>query len=79
MNKDCYKADKFDLSVAGKFNQKNRRLKSKARRKENKVEILSLDTAYVQCDKCGKYVYVGMNQCWGYCPFCENDQVEIKK
>lgn len=39
-NKDCYKADKFDLSVAGKFNQKNRRLKSKARRKENKKEIL---------------------------------------
>lgn len=40
MNKDCYKADKFDLSVAGKFNQKNRRLKSKARRKENKKQML---------------------------------------
>ena len=42
MNKDVIKADKFDLSVAGKFNQKNRRLKSKARRAENKTAIRSL-------------------------------------
>lgn len=40
MNKDCIKADKFDLSIAGKFNQKNRRLKSKARRRQAKKEIL---------------------------------------
>lgn len=72
MNKDCYKADKFDLSVAGKFNQKNRRLKSKARRKE--IQLIQ-----VQCDKCGCYFDVPSNEDWGYCPFCENDQVEIKK
>lgn len=39
MNKDCIKADKFDLSISGKFNQKNRRIKSKARRKESKETI----------------------------------------
>lgn len=39
MNKDCIKADKFDLSMSGKFNQKNRRLKSKARRKEDKETV----------------------------------------
>ena len=39
MEKDCYKADKFDLSISGVFNQKNRRLKSKARRKLNKKTI----------------------------------------
>lgn len=36
MNKTCIKADKFDLSYCGKFNQLNRRLKSKQRRQENK-------------------------------------------
>lgn len=36
MQKDCIKADKFDLSVAGKFNRLNKRLKSKQRRRENK-------------------------------------------
>ena len=35
---DVYKADKFDLSTCGKFNQMNRRLRSKARRKEWKDE-----------------------------------------
>lgn len=36
MNKDVIKADKFD-----KFNQKNRRLKSKTRRAKNKIAIRS--------------------------------------
>ena len=31
----------------------------------------------IQCDKCGKYFEVDGE--WGYCPFCENDQVEVKK
>lgn len=39
MNKDCIKADKFDLSTCGKFNKLNKRLKSKARRVENKKKI----------------------------------------
>ena len=30
----------------------------------------------VQCNKCGKYFEVEGE--WGYCPFCENDQVEVK-
>ena len=83
MNKDCYKADKFDFSVAGKFNQKNRRLKSKARRKENKEYIVD-ESLKVQCNKCGRYIDADWNieivdsTIWLYCPFCENDQVEIK-
>ena len=31
----------------------------------------------VQCDKCGRYFEVEGE--WGYCPFCENDNVEVKK
>ena len=31
----------------------------------------------IQCDKCGKYFEVEGE--WGYCPFCENDQVEVYK
>lgn len=37
--KDVIKADKFDLSMRGKFNQLNRRLKSKNRRKSDKRVI----------------------------------------
>lgn len=38
-NKDCIKADSVDLSVCGRFNQMNRRLKSKARRKDQKNKM----------------------------------------
>ena len=31
----------------------------------------------VQCDKCGKYFET--DEELGYCPFCENDQVEVFK
>lgn len=30
----------------------------------------------VECNKCGKVFEVEGE--WGYCPFCENDQVEVK-
>lgn len=36
MDKPCIKADKFDASYCGKFNQLNRRLKSKQRRRAMK-------------------------------------------
>lgn len=36
MDKPCIKADKFDASCCGGFNQLNRRLKSKQRRREMK-------------------------------------------
>lgn len=42
MDKTCIKADKFDASYCGKFNQLNRRLKSKQRRRElKKMEELN--------------------------------------
>lgn len=31
----------------------------------------------VECDKCGKVFEVEGE--WGYCPFCENDNVEVFK
>jgi hypothetical protein len=31
----------------------------------------------IQCNKCGKYFEVDGE--WGYCPFCENDNVEVPK
>lgn len=31
----------------------------------------------VECNKCGKHFEVEGE--WGYCPFCENDNVEVKK
>ena len=34
MEKDVYKADKLGLSTCGRYNQMNRRLRSKARRKQ---------------------------------------------
>lgn len=37
--RSCIKADAFDLSMCGKFNQLNRRYKSKQRRTENRKEI----------------------------------------
>jgi predicted RNase H-like nuclease (RuvC/YqgF family) len=33
----------------------------------------------VECDKCGKYFDVEEHEEWGYCPFCENDNVEVGK
>ena len=33
----------------------------------------------VECNKCGKYFEVEEHEEWGYCPFCENDQVEVYK
>ena len=31
----------------------------------------------VKCDKCWREFEIENNEEWGYCPFCENDQVEI--
>lgn len=33
----------------------------------------------VECNKCGRYFDVEDNAEWGYCPFCENDNVEVPK
>lgn len=33
----------------------------------------------VECNKCGKVFEVEDNAEWGYCPFCENDNVEVGK
>lgn len=33
----------------------------------------------VECNKCGKMFEVEDNAEWGYCPFCENDNVEVFK
>ena len=30
----------------------------------------------VKCDKCWREFEIEDNEEWGYCPFCENDQVE---
>lgn len=39
MNKDVYKADKLGLSTCGKYNKMKKRLRSKARRKEEKEKV----------------------------------------
>ena len=31
----------------------------------------------VKCDKCWREFEIEDNEEWGYCPFCENDQVEV--
>ena len=31
----------------------------------------------VKCNKCWREFEIEDNEEWGYCPFCENDQVEI--
>lgn len=33
----------------------------------------------VACCKCGALFKVEDNAEWGYCPICENDQVEVAK
>lgn len=31
------------------------------------------------CNECGRLVEIEDGEEWGYCPFCENDQVELNK
>lgn len=31
------------------------------------------------CSECGSPVEIVDGEEWGYCPFCENDQVELKR
>lgn len=31
------------------------------------------------CSECGSPVEIADGEEWGYCPMCENDQVELKK
>lgn len=31
------------------------------------------------CGECGSTVEIADGKEWGYCPMCENDQVELKK
>ena len=31
------------------------------------------------CNECGSLVDIVDGEEWGYCPFCENDQVELKR
>lgn len=31
------------------------------------------------CSECGSSVEIADGEEWGYCPMCENDQVELKK
>lgn len=33
----------------------------------------------VICSECGSLVEIEDGEEWGYCPFCENDQVELNK
>lgn len=33
----------------------------------------------VICNECGRLVEIEDCEEWGYCPFCENDQVELKR
>lgn len=31
------------------------------------------------CSECGSPVEIADGEEWGYCPICENDQVELKR
>lgn len=33
----------------------------------------------VKCNECWREFEIEDNEEWGYCPFCENDQVELKR